>query len=174
MTIAHRFMEVARRRLDAETFDSIYAAAVAAERRRVEEAPALSADERVEKPALSASIEADINDLPILPPPHTPHIAERLEERADLQVGPNELGELKRMVRDGDRHAKITKTRMESVQEAEVSFMGRHFVVIYNKSRDTLITAYLKRSKKSKSKYAGPRKSDWKRAALDEMQEAFQ
>ncbi|MCM8735938.1 hypothetical protein M5E06_17540 [Azospirillum sp. A1-3] len=171
MTIAHRFMEIARRKLDAETYDSIYAAAVAAERRRIEEAPTLPADERVEKPALSASIEAAINDLPA-PPPQASHVAERLEERADIQVGPNELGELKRMVRDGDRNAKITKTRMESIAEAEVSFMGRHFIVVYNKSRDHLITAYLKRSKKSRNKYAGPRKGDWRRDALDQMQEA--
>lgn len=172
MTIAHRFMEIARQKLDADTYDGIYAAAVAAERRRIEEAPALPADDRVEKPVLSASIEAAINGLPVLADPHVPHIAERMEERADIQVGPNELGELKRMVRDGDRNAKVTKTRFDSVVEAEVCFMGRHFVVIYNKSRDHLITAYLKRSKKAKAKYAGPRKSDWRRAALDEMQEA--
>jgi hypothetical protein len=160
-------MEVARSKLSELTFDEIYAAAVSAERRAVESAPSLPSEDRVRKPALAAVIQADMQDLPR--PEQPPHVVERLDQRVDLQIGENELGELKRMVRIGDRNSRILRTRLDTVIEAEVAFMGRHFTVIYNRTRDTLVTAFLKRKKKARLK-VGPKKRDWRAEAMAEIE----
>lgn len=148
MALADRFMEIARSMVPEVLFQRILAAAVAAERRRIEAAPAFRADERLDKPTVVAGIAAGLDGCS--PPPvdkAEAHAAQRLRERVDPAFGANELTELQRLVRDGGPHVRIVRTRMEAVRECEVTFRGREFVVIYNASRERLVTAYVRRAK---------------------------
>jgi hypothetical protein len=151
MSIAQRFMDIARNKLSPEQFEEIYADAVANERKAVINAPAVSPDQRItEKPHLAAVVNAHLNDL--TPPPRltVPHVAERLEERLDVVVGPNELGVLAQMIQNSDKAVHVVKRRQDTIVECDVAFMGKQFYCIYNMSRRALITAYPKTKKKKK------------------------
>jgi hypothetical protein len=168
MSIASRFIEIARQTLDPILFQELYDQAVAGERKAVEEAPTLPARDQVHKPVLAARIEAELNDLVIKP--HQPHIQTRLEERMELDVGPNDLGQLARLVQAGGSDVKIIKRQMQCILYCEVNWRGKDFVVLYNQSQDRLITAFLKMKKKRSKVFVGKQQPVRKRLRSQEIE----
>lgn len=143
------FVQIARSKLSQEEFDDLMSRAVAAERRRIDALPISPVRQHVERPVTAARIEAHLNDSD--PPPfEAPHIAERLEERLDITIGPSELGALAAFVRSKGPNVKAFRTEMSKVVHYEVNWFGKHFVVVYNESRQTLITAFPKVKRKPK------------------------
>jgi hypothetical protein len=174
MSIPHKFLDVARDMLPKEQFDAIYAKAVAAERKAVLSAPSVPPEDRVEKPRLATIVNNHVTGEKVKPAPAVHHAAERLEERLDLEVGPTELGVLANMIKTKDRNVRIVKQRMDCVLECEVQFMGKHFICIYNASRNSLVTAYPKRKKKHKvlkAKTKPPRQKSWRDEMTDALEE---
>jgi len=162
MSIPAKFMEIARGRLDRELFDSIHDRAVELERRDQMRPAGASVD----KPAVANRVAAHLNgeDQPERP---EPHVAARLERRMDIDIGPTDLGCLLRVVNEGGPNVKVVRQFLDLIKEAVVSWRGKHFVVVYSKSRNKLITAYPKSKKRPKQKVRSGRPKDW-RAANDQ------
>lgn len=146
MAIAEFFIQIARDKLDPAVFADIQAKAVAAERRRVEAQPTLPAVLQVDRPNMAARVEAHLRGLP--KPKLVPHPTVRIEERLDIKIGPNDLGELAQVVRAGGPNVKVNKQVMEAVLHCTVDWRGKHFTVLFSKSRDQIITAYPYRKQK--------------------------
>ena len=157
MTIAQRFMDMARSRLPADAFEPIYADAVAAERKAMSKPASVRVEQKVEKPAVAARIEAHLTGKPQPPAPEAPHIAERLEERLDIQADAVALAQIARMIDTNAPGIQFVKRSMQTVAECVVPYGGKHFVVIYNMSARKLITAYPKTKKKPKRMAGRPR-----------------
>jgi hypothetical protein len=158
MSIPAKFMEIARDKLERSVFDDIYARAVELER----EALAKPIPERVHHPIIAERIAAHLNDENPPPPPPKRHAAAQIERRMDIEVGPLDLGDLLRVVRAGGPTISVIRQSMDLVQELEVSWRGKNFVVIYSKSRDKLITAYPKAKKRKFKKIKVGRPKDWR------------
>ncbi len=166
MSIPARFMKIARDKLDGAVFDGIYTRAVELER----QAMMRPAGERIEAPLIAVRLAAHLNGEE-KPPAPKPHAAAQIEKRLEIEVGPADLGDLLRMVREGGPNVTITRQSMDLQQELAVNWRGKHFVVIYSKGRDRLITAYPKQKKRPKKVRAG-RPKDWR--AVDVVADAIE
>src|SRR6266446_9155229 len=120
MSIPGRFMEIARDKLDREVFDSIYARAVELER----EAMMRPAGGRIENPIVAKELAAHLNGEK-RPAAHKPHAAVQIERRLEIEVGPADLGDLLRIVREGGRNVTITRQSMDLHQELVVNWRGK-------------------------------------------------
>jgi len=161
MSIPAKFMEVARGRLDRAIYDEIYQRAVGLEHKR--QIRPTTADP-VDKPALASRIEAHLNGE--TRPPEASHIQGRIERRLEIDVTLADLGELLRVAQAGGPNVQVVKQVMDLVQECVVNWRGKHFVVVYNKSRGKLITAFAKQRKSNKKLRAG-RPKDWRSDTVD-------
>lgn len=168
MSISQRFMDMARDRLSKEVFDQIYADAVHNEREAVLVKPVLPAAEQIKKPSAEKIMTAHINNQPI--PVPVPHVVERMEERFDTIIGPNEMGILSRMILNGDSNVHIIKRRFDTILECEISFMGKHFICLYNQSRKSFITVYPKKKRKPKHKVSKP-SDNWRKQIQEELED---
>lgn len=160
-------MEIAKGKLDCETFDAIYARAVELERSEMIK----PTGRRVEHPIVAEKIATHLNDEVQLPTPHRPHAAIQIERRLDIDVGPADLGNLLRVIHDGGPNVSVIRQLMDLQQHLVVNWRGKHFVVIYSKTRDRLITAYPQRKKRPKKKIMVSRPRDW-RGSLSEEDDA--
>jgi hypothetical protein len=158
MSIPAKFMEIARDRLERTLYDSIYTRAIELERELITK----PIPERVQHPVIAEKIAAHLNGEKSPPPPPKPHVAERIEKRMDIEIGPSDLGDLLRVVRAGGPMISVLRQSMDLVQELEVSWRGKHFVVVYSKSRDKLITAYPKAKKRKPKRVKTGRPKDWR------------
>jgi hypothetical protein len=158
MSIPAKFMEIARDKLEQSVFDDIYASAVELER----EALAKPTPERVHHPIIAERVTAHLNDEKPPSPPPKRHAAAQIEKRMDIEVGPLDLGDLLRVVRAGGPTISVVRQSMDLVQELEISWRGKNFVVIYSKSRDKLITAYAKAKKRKFKRVKAGRPKDWR------------
>lgn len=162
MSIPAKFMEVARGKLDGSVFDEIYQRAVALDRKQQMIAP-VSAP--IEKPQVMARVEAHLNGES--KPIEVPHIQERIERRLEIDVTSTDLGDLLRVAKGGGPNVQVVRQVMDLVQECVVNWRGKHFVVIYSKSRDKLITAFPKKKKPPKRMKSG-RPKDWRSSDIED------
>lgn len=149
-------MEIAREKLDAETYGAIYARAVVLDRKQqaVPLAPA------IDKPVVAERLEAHLNGVEA--PQEVSHVQERLQQRMDIEVTTNDLGDLLRVAMKGGPEVQIVGQKMDLVQECIVNWRGKHFVVMFSKSRGKLITAYPHHKRKTGHKMRAGRPRDWR------------
>jgi hypothetical protein len=162
MSVPAKFMAIALDRIDRDLYDEIFKRAVELDHEEQIAASRLrrgSSQDTINKPYLIERIEAHLNDEP--QPVEIPHIKQRMERRLDINVSKSDLGDLARAVKAGGPNVEIIKQTMDLVQECVLNWRGKHFVVIYSKSRDKLITAYPKQ-KKPKKKLPADRPKDWR------------
>lgn len=75
----------------------------------------------------------------------------------DIIVTAADLGDLLKTALAGGPNVSVVKQTMDLVQECVVNWHGKHFVVVFSKSRGKLITAYAKPAKrKNKLKVGRP------------------
>ena len=187
MTVEKHFLDIASERLAPDTFALLLAAAHA----RTEPQPgaALPKRQRIEKPFLQERIgqalagtgtasSSQVPDQRERLPQTGSHVAVRLEQRMQIAATPSELGELARLVKHGGINVRTLRTQMQTILHCEVRWRDRDFVVVYNKSRDELITAYAFRptspTKPSKVRFPGEKarvKVSWRDIGMEDDDE---
>ncbi len=141
MTLLQAFFDAATKYLAPDAFARILAAAEEIAGPSPIKRISVRKEQRIDKPFLAARIEATLNDVGTSSPMGA-HFSERMDERLGITVGPAELGELAQLVRLGGSDVRILRTQLQTILHCEVQWRGKTFIVVFNRSRNELITAY--------------------------------
>lgn len=164
MSIPAKFMEIARGKLDPVLYKEIYDRAIVLDRQQIDNT-SKPKNKPIDNPNVIERIEAHLNGEK--QPTQVPHIKERIERRLEIDITPSDLGELLSVVRAGGVNVQVIRQEMDLMQECVVNWRGKHFIVIYNKSRNKLVTAFAKKTKLPKIKTGRPR--DWQARNIDDQ-----
>lgn len=156
MSVSSWFMEVARGFLPSDTFAEIHRRAIEKERERIETQRVAPTERPIASPATLALVAAHLANEPRPTKEEIkPHVQERIEERLSLEITQGDLKELLEFVRKGGPNISVVGQKMDLVQELAVNWRGKHFVVVWSKSRNKLITVIPKKKKKKQNVRVG-------------------
>jgi len=164
MSIAEKFMEIARMKLSKQDYDSILSQAI--ELDMIDVMRPAQELKPVHNPNVAARINAHFKgeEFKAVAPAH---VETQIKKRIDLDITPADLGELAELLRQNHPSNKLRKQHMRLIQEVEVTWRGKVFIVVWDKSTSHLITAYPNRSREVK-KSRSMRPKEWRVSQNDD------
>lgn len=127
MQIAKAFMDNAKHYLTTEDFGKIYTHAINEVRKDIISSPPEKKEIKVEeKPVIKSEV---------------PHVIERMNERYDLKVDFSDVNLILNLINNGGSNVKVKKSVINVVQHLHIMYKGQEVNVVYNKTRNKLITA---------------------------------
>jgi hypothetical protein len=158
--LADAFMQIARDLLEPAVFDEI--SQLAAHRVRQRATEDLTGSDRVRfgKRRIAEILSTPNDDDGTFIGDDRPHIVRRMEERFDMTLRGADLAELSALMEAGSPNVDVLRTRFDRVEVCAVRWRGQHFVVVWNRSRNHLITAYPRAKKRSvdRNHHGSPKK----------------